>query len=62
MESESGQSMDTPSFISGNQNGVPIYSRIRVVPWDVVEAIENEIDSLEKLETVKASSSVDTLV
>ena len=50
-----------PTFISGYQDGVPIYSVVRVIPSDIVSIIENEISMKEKIEFSKQSSET-TLV
>lgn len=52
-----------PSFLSGHENGVPVYSDIRVYSPEQVAAIEEQIKNLEKQMRPSATSeSINTLV
>ena len=46
-----------PTFISGYENGVPVYSAIRVVSEEVVKRIEDAISAEEMEERLRASQA-----
>ncbi|KAK5669418.1 hypothetical protein QVD99_003813 [Batrachochytrium dendrobatidis] len=53
------QGQPNPSFVSGyDDKGLPIYTLIRVVPQEVVAAIEDEIAIQEKKEYQKQTSEM----